>query len=166
VAFTLHVGLGFSFCMRRNSDRKRCCAAVESSDRRCEFADIRQSLPVLPANHESWTSNHRVARRFRRPLTGSLPKSLNGRASVPASPDFLGFREMIGLARTLALPVTCAKRLGQHVLTPAALSALAAYRVSIRLHRRWVCSMSKTRGLPEVKVRQAGLCGNRYRRSD
>jgi hypothetical protein len=51
--------------MRRNNDRKHWCATVESPDRRCKSADIRQSLPVLPPNHESWTSNHRVARAFR-----------------------------------------------------------------------------------------------------
>jgi len=43
--------------LRRNSERIHCCAAVESSSRRVESADICQSLAVLPANHEFWTSN-------------------------------------------------------------------------------------------------------------
>src|ERR1039458_729522 len=46
--------------LRRNSDRNRCCAAFESSNGRLESADIRQSLPILPANREFWTSNHPI----------------------------------------------------------------------------------------------------------
>src|ERR1035438_1265791 len=46
--------------LRRNSERNRCCATLELSNGRLESADIRQSLPILPANHEFWTSNHPI----------------------------------------------------------------------------------------------------------
>src|ERR1019366_2740161 len=108
----LHVALGFLLCMRGNSERNRCCAALELSNRLLESADMLQSLLILPPNHEFWTSNHCIARQFRRPLTDLLPKSFDGRASVLASPNVLGFTKIFGLTRTLALPVTCAKRLG------------------------------------------------------
>ena len=82
----LHVALGFLLCMRGNSERNRCCAALELSNRLLESADMLQSLPILPPNHEFWTSNHCIARQFRRPLTGLLPKSFDGRASEPQCP--------------------------------------------------------------------------------
>jgi hypothetical protein len=95
----LHVALGFLLCMRRSSERNRCCAALELSNRLLESADMLQSLPILPPNHEFWTSNHCIARQFRRPLTGLLPKSFDGRASVLASPNVLGFTKIFGLTR-------------------------------------------------------------------